>query len=218
MTIRKDERQWTSDSILTLKINGDPYEVVVAANTTLLEALREKAFLTGTKRGCDLGACGACTVILDGEAVLACLTLAVAAEGSDIRTIEGLSIRGELSPLQRAFIDHGAVQCGFCSPGFLMSATALLADNPRPDRAEIKRTLAGNLCRCTGYAKIVEAVEAVVAAVDETAEPDAAVRPAADSRVRSPREVRHEDAQRGRPAGAHARRRPQGHGPGPVHR
>jgi carbon-monoxide dehydrogenase small subunit len=151
-------------AILTFKINGDPYEVVVAAHTTLLEALREKAFLTGTKRGCDLGACGACTVILDGEAVLACLTLAVAAEGSDIRTIEGLSVRGELSPLQRAFIDHGAVQCGFCSPGFLMSATALLADNPHPDRAEIKRTLAGNLCRCTGYAKIVEAVEAVVAA------------------------------------------------------
>jgi carbon-monoxide dehydrogenase small subunit len=160
-----DERQ-----ILTLKINGDPYEVVVAANTTLLEALREKAFLTGTKRGCDLGACGACTVILDGEAVLACLTLALAAEGSDIHTIEGLSIRGELSPLQRAFIDHGAVQCGFCSPGFLMSATALLADNPRPDRAEIKRTLAGNLCRCTGYAKIVEAVEAVVSAADEAAD------------------------------------------------
>jgi len=161
-----DERQ-----ILSLKINGDPYEVVVAANTTLLEALREKAFLTGTKRGCDLGACGACTVILDGEAVLACLTLAMAAEGSDIRTIEGLSIRGELSPLQRAFVDHGAVQCGFCSPGFLMSATALLADNPRPDRAEIKRTLAGNLCRCTGYAKIVEAVEAVVAAAPESADP-----------------------------------------------
>jgi aerobic carbon-monoxide dehydrogenase small subunit len=161
-----DERQ-----ILTLKINGDPYEVVVAANTTLLEALREKAFLTGTKRGCDLGACGACTVILDGEAVLACLTLAVAAQGRDIRTIEGLSVRGELSPLQRAFIDHGAVQCGFCSPGFLMSATALLADNPRPDRAEIKRTLAGNLCRCTGYAKIVEAVEAVVAADAASTDP-----------------------------------------------
>jgi carbon-monoxide dehydrogenase small subunit len=159
-----DERQ-----ILTLKINGDPYEVVAAASTTLLEALREKAFLTGTKRGCDLGACGACTVILDGEAVLACLTLAVAVEGCDIRTVEGLSIRGELSPLQRAFIDHGAVQCGFCSPGFLMSATALLADNSRPDRAEIKRTLAGNLCRCTGYAKIVEAVEAVVAAPDAAA-------------------------------------------------
>lgn len=157
--------------ILTLKINGDPCEVVVAANTTLLEALREKAFLTGTKRGCDLGACGACTVILDGEAVLACLTLALAAEGRDIRTIEGLSVRGELSPLQRAFIDHGAVQCGFCSPGFLMSATALLADNPRPDRAEIKRTLAGNLCRCTGYAKILEAVEAVVADAPVAADP-----------------------------------------------
>jgi carbon-monoxide dehydrogenase small subunit len=161
-----DERE-----ILRLKINGDPYEVVVAPNTTLLEALREKAFLTGTKRGCDLGACGACTVILDGEAVLACLTLAVAAEGRDIRTIEGLSVRGELSPLQRAFINHGAVQCGFCSPGFLMSATALLADNPRPDRAEIKRTLAGNLCRCTGYSKIVEAVEAVVAAAPAAADP-----------------------------------------------
>jgi len=147
--------------ILTLNVNGDDYEVVCAPNTTLLEALREKAFLTGTKRGCDLGACGACTVLMDGEAILSCITLAVEAEGRSIRTIEGVSDGGELSPLQQAFVDHGALQCGFCSPGFIMSATELLAENPHPERAEIQRRLAGNLCRCTGYVKIVEAVEAV---------------------------------------------------------
>ncbi|GAB4278227.1 MAG: (2Fe-2S)-binding protein [Deferrisomatales bacterium] len=146
--------------ILELHVNGDLYEVACAPNTTLLEALREKALLTGTKRGCDLGACGACTVLLDGEAVLACLTLAFEAEGREIRTVEGLSEGGELTPLQRAFVDHGALQCGFCTPGFLMSATELLSENPRPTRSEIQRALAGNLCRCTGYVKIVEAVEA----------------------------------------------------------
>jgi aerobic carbon-monoxide dehydrogenase small subunit len=150
-------------SVLELKINGDTYEVACTPNTTLLEALRDKAFLTGTKRGCDTGACGACTVIIDGEAVLACLTLAVEAEGCDIRTIEGLARDGKLSPVQEAFVEHGAIQCGFCSPGFIMSATAMLAELPSPGREEIRRHLAGNLCRCTGYVKIINAVEEAAA-------------------------------------------------------
>jgi carbon-monoxide dehydrogenase small subunit len=153
----------TEKRVLELMVNGDSYDVVCAPNTTLLEALREKALLTGTKRGCDLGVCGACTVIMDGRAILSCLTLAAEAEGREIRTIEGLAAEGELSALQQAFVDHGAVQCGFCSPGFLMSATELLEENPAPDREEIKRHLAGNLCRCTGYTKIIEAVESVAA-------------------------------------------------------
>jgi carbon-monoxide dehydrogenase small subunit len=147
--------------VLELRINGDIYEIACTPNMTLLEALREKAFLTGTKRGCDTGSCGACTVILDGEAVLSCLTLAVEAEGCDIRTIEGIAHGGKLSPVQEAFVEHGAIQCGFCSPGFIMSATAMLAENPNPGREEIKKNLAGNLCRCTGYVKIFEAVESV---------------------------------------------------------
>lgn len=154
--------------ILTLNVNGDDYEVVCAPNTTLLEALREKAFLTGTKRGCDLGACGACTVIVDGQAILACLSLAADMEERTIRTIEGISEGGDLSPLQQAFVDHGALQCGFCSPGFIMSATELLAENPHPERAEIQRRLAGNLCRCTGYVKIFDAVDAARAAVSSS--------------------------------------------------
>ena len=149
--------------LLTLTVNGDAYDIVCAPNTTLLEALREKAFLTGTKRGCDVGACGACTVLVDGEATLACLTLAVDGAGREVTTVEGLAQTGELSALQKNFMDYGAIQCGFCSPGFLMSATALLAENPRPGRAEIQRKLAGNLCRCTGYVKILAAVEATVA-------------------------------------------------------
>ncbi len=119
--------------LVTLTVNGDRYEIACAANTTLLEALREKAFLTGTKRGCDLGACGACTVLLDGQAVLACLTLAIEAEGRTVQTIEGIAAEhGGLSPLQKTFVEHGALQCGFCSPGFIMSATELLAENPNP--------------------------------------------------------------------------------------
>lgn len=151
--------------ILQLHVNGDLYEVLCAPNTTLLEALREKALLTGTKRGCDLGACGACTVLMDGQAVLSCLTLAVDAVGRKIRTIEGIAENGELSLLQKSFVDHGALQCGFCSPGFIMSATELLAENPKPTRKEIQRKLAGNLCRCTGYIKIVEAVEIAAAKI-----------------------------------------------------
>ena len=147
-------------SILELKINGDTYEIACTPNMTLLEALRDKALLTGTKRGCDVGSCGACTVILDGEAVLACLTLAVEAEGCDIRTIEGLARDGKLSRIQETFVEQGAIQCGFCTPGFIMSATAMLAQVENPGREEIRRNLAGNLCRCTGYVKIVGAVEA----------------------------------------------------------
>jgi len=150
--------------IIELTINGDVHTLVCASNTTLLEALREKALLTGTKRGCDLGACGACTVIMDGEAALSCLVLAHDADGRTVQTIEGLAADGELSPLQKAFVDYGAIQCGFCSPGFIMSATALLAEDPNPSQQEIRRKLAGNLCRCTGYQKILEAVDAVVAA------------------------------------------------------
>jgi carbon-monoxide dehydrogenase small subunit len=145
--------------VLTLIINGDTFEIACTPSMTLLEALRDKSFLTGTKRGCDTGSCGACTVIKDGEAVLACLTLAVEAEGCDIRTIEGLAGDGKLSPVQEAFVEHGAIQCGFCSPGFIMSATAMLAEIPNPSREEIKRNMAGNLCRCTGYVKIIDAVE-----------------------------------------------------------
>ena len=148
-------------SILELKINGDIYEIACTPNMTLLEALREKALLTGTKRGCDVGGCGACTVIMDGEAVLACLTLAVEAAGCDIRTIEGIAQEGKLSPVQEAFVEHGALQCGFCTPGFVMSATAMLTEVPNPSREEIRRNLAGNLCRCTGYTKIIGAVEAI---------------------------------------------------------
>lgn len=154
----------TGKQLLELTINGDRHEVACAPHTTLLEALRERAFLTGTKRGCDLGACGACTVLLDGQAVLACLTLAVEAEGRSVQTIEGIAAEhGGLSPLQQTFVEHGALQCGFCSPGFILSATELLAENPNPSRAEIQRKLAGNLCRCTGYVKIVEAVELTAA-------------------------------------------------------
>ncbi len=151
--------------VLELNINGDTYEIACAPNTTLLEALRDKAFLTGTKRGCDTGACGACTVIMDGEAILACLTLAVDAEGCDIRTIEGVARNGKPSPVQEAFVESGAIQCGFCSPGFIMSATAMLAELPNPSGEEIRRHLAGNLCRCTGYVKIIGAVEDAAARI-----------------------------------------------------
>jgi aerobic-type carbon monoxide dehydrogenase small subunit (CoxS/CutS family) len=125
----------------------------------LLEVIREKLELTGTKEACSLGECGACTVILDGKAVNSCLVLAVEAKGKEILTIEGLRQNGELHPLQKAFIDEGAVQCGFCTPGMILSAKALLDKNPDPDEDEIKEALAGNLCRCTGYVKIVKAVK-----------------------------------------------------------
>ena len=145
--------------LIELKVNGESYETAVDPHRTLLEALRENLGLTGSKEGCDLGACGACTVIMDGKAVLACLTLAVAAHGKEITTIEGLAKVGKLHPLQQNFVDYGAIQCGFCTPGVIMSAKALLDENPKPTKAEIKRGISGNLCRCTGYTKIIEAIE-----------------------------------------------------------
>ncbi len=146
---------------IALNINGDTYEVLVSPNKTLLEVLRDQLGLMGTKRGCDLGVCGTCTVLMDGEAYLSCLTLAMDAVGREIFTIEGLSQEGDLQPLQRAFIEKGAVQCGFCTPGMILTAKAILDEEGKPTEGSIKKKMAGNLCRCTGYKKIVEAVLSV---------------------------------------------------------
>ena len=143
----------------SLTVNGERAEALVATYKTLLEALREDFGLTGTKHGCELGECGACTVLLDGEPVLSCLALALECEGREIKTVEGMAEGGRLHPLQRAFAELGAAQCGYCTPGILLTAEALLVDIPMPTRDEIKQALAGNLCRCTGYMKILDAVE-----------------------------------------------------------
>ena len=146
---------------LTLNINGKEVTLKVGPKERLIDTLREQLNLTGTKEGCSIGECGACTVILNGEAVSSCLILSGQIGGSEVLTIEGLEVAGELDPLQKAFIDYQAVQCGFCTPGMLMSAKALLMKNPHPSREEIKTTLEGNLCRCTGYEQIIEAIESV---------------------------------------------------------
>jgi aerobic carbon-monoxide dehydrogenase small subunit len=143
---------------LSLKVNGEAYALEVDPRRTLLEVLRNELNLTGTKEGCGNGECGACTVLLDGRPANACLVLALQARGKEITTIEGLSRDGTLHPLQEAFISRGAVQCGFCTPGMILSAKALLDRNPRPGEREVREALTGNLCRCTGYQKIVEAV------------------------------------------------------------
>jgi carbon-monoxide dehydrogenase small subunit len=145
--------------LIELNINRTTHAVALEPQTTLLEVLREQIGYTGTKRGCDTGECGACTVIIDGSAVLACLTLAVEVQGKEIVTIEALGTGDRLDPLQQSFFDCGAVQCGFCTPGMVLSAKALLEEGPRPGREEVRRAIGGNLCRCTGYAKIVEAIE-----------------------------------------------------------
>ena len=145
--------------IVNMTVNGRPIEVGVGDEETLLETLRQRLGLTGTKQGCDLGDCGSCTVLLDGRPVLSCLTLAADVEGRAVTTIEGLAHGEELHPLQRAFHEAGAVQCGFCTPGMVLTAKALLDAHPNPDRETIKVALSGNLCRCTGYVKIVNAVE-----------------------------------------------------------
>lgn len=149
----------TARRILRLRVNGQPREVLARDADTLLDVLREEVELTGTKRGCDLGTCGCCTVQVDGEPVLSCLTLAAEVEGKEITTVEGLRAGERFAPLQQAWADAGASQCGFCSPGFLMAADRLLRDNASPSRDEIREALAGNLCRCTGYVKIIDAVE-----------------------------------------------------------
>ena len=140
-------------------VNGESTEVLYAPYKTLLEVLREDLDLTGTKHGCELGECGACAVLLDGEPVLSCLVLAIECEGRKIETVEGLARGAELHPLQAAFADLGGAQCGYCTPGILMTAKALLDQEPAPDRARIKEALSGNLCRCTGYLQIFESVE-----------------------------------------------------------
>lgn len=147
-------------TLVELKVNGETYEIAIDTHRTLLEVLRENLGLTGTKEGCDLGDCGSCTVLLDGKPLNSCLILAVEARGRNILTIEGLAEGGKLHPLQQKFVDHGGVQCGFCSPGMIMSAKALLDRNSSPTEHEIKRAISGNLCRCTGYVKIVEAISA----------------------------------------------------------
>lgn len=144
---------------LVLQVNGQEYPVVCDEGKTLLEVLREHLGLIGTKKGCDEGDCGVCTVLMDGQPVNSCLVLAVKAEGHEILTIEGLEQEGKLHPLQEAFVEEGAVQCGYCTPGMVLSSKALLDVNPTPDEAEIRQALSGNLCRCTGYVRIVKAVQ-----------------------------------------------------------
>jgi carbon-monoxide dehydrogenase small subunit len=158
--------------LATFAVNGEPHEVAFAPHKTLLEVLREEMNLTGTKHGCELGECGTCTVQIDGTPMLSCLYLAVDAVGREVRTVEGLANGSELTPLQHCMADLGAAQCGYCTPGVLMAADALLRDNVAPTRDDIKQALAGNLCRCTGYLKIFEAVELAAARLrGEKAEP-----------------------------------------------
>jgi len=143
---------------MRFEINGEVYEDEIDVRRTLLEVLRESFGLTGTKRSCSEGECGACTVLLDGKPVASCLVLAIEAQGKRIETVEGLAQNGELHPLQQAFLEHGALQCGFCTAGMLMAAKGFLNENPRPSEEEVRRAIAGNLCRCTGYNKYVEAI------------------------------------------------------------
>ena len=141
-----------------LNVNGIEYETEIDVRRTLLEVLRENLGLMGTKKGCNEGECGACTVLMDGKSVLSCLVLAIEAQGKKIETVEGLAENGELHPLQQSFIENGALQCGFCTSGMLMTAKGLLNENPHPDEGEVRQAIAGNLCRCTGYDKIVKAI------------------------------------------------------------
>jgi aerobic-type carbon monoxide dehydrogenase small subunit (CoxS/CutS family) len=154
--------------LMTFHVNGETREVAASPTHTLLEVLREELDLTGTKHGCELGHCGACTVLVDGEPVLSCLLLAVEAQDAAITTVEGLARDNTLHPLQLAFAERGAAQCGYCTPGFLVSGASLLAHTTDPSRDAIKAALAGNLCRCTGYTKIIEAVELAAARMRET--------------------------------------------------
>jgi aerobic-type carbon monoxide dehydrogenase small subunit (CoxS/CutS family) len=156
--------------LLQLRVNGTDMACAAHPNKTLLEVLREDLGLTGTKHGCEMGHCGACTVLLDGRPVLSCLALAVEAQGHEIRTVEGLAQGPHLHPLQQAFAETGAAQCGYCTPGFLMTAAALLETTRTPSEADIRQAIAGNLCRCTGYTKIVEAIALAAQRMREQAE------------------------------------------------
>ena len=147
---------------ITLKVNGEEHEIEIESNRLLLHVLRDELGLTGTKEGCSIGVCGACSVIVDGRLVSSCLTLAAGCNGKEVSTIEGLAKDGELHPLQQAFIEYGGFQCGICTPGQIMAAKALLDENPKPNEDEVKEWMSGNLCRCTGYYKILESVMAVV--------------------------------------------------------
>ncbi len=144
--------------LITITVNGDEYTRLVKANTLLVNFLREELDLIGTKRGCELGDCGSCTVLLDGKPVNSCLVLAVEADGKEVTTVEGLAKTNELDIIQQKFIEHAAMQCGYCTPGMIMSAKALLERNPKPTEYEVREAIAGNLCRCTGYVNIVEAI------------------------------------------------------------
>ncbi len=146
---------------IQLKVNDDDYEILVDPHISLLKALRDVIGLTGTKEGCGAGECGACTVLVDNKAVNSCLMLAAQANGREVLTIEGMAKEGSLDPIQKAFIENGAVQCGFCTPGMIMTAKGILAENPNPTEEEIKDGFAGNLCRCTGYTKIIKAVQSL---------------------------------------------------------
>jgi carbon-monoxide dehydrogenase small subunit len=147
--------------VLTFTLNGSQVDVLVKATDTLLDVLREQLGVTGPKRGCDSGDCGTCTVLIDGESIRSCLTIALTIAGKEVVTVEGLSNGSELHPLQRAFHEHGASQCGFCTPGMLLSAKALLDQNPKPSREEIVDFMSGNLCRCGAYVEVTEAIQAV---------------------------------------------------------
>jgi len=146
--------------VVSVTVNGEPYEVFIDSRTTLLQLLREQLGLTGTKEGCSEGECGACSVILNGRLVDSCLIFGVEANGGQVQTIEGLAVNGELHPVQKAFIECGGVQCGFCTPGMIMASKNLLDNIPTPTEEQIRQALGGNLCRCTGYAKIIDAVQA----------------------------------------------------------
>ena len=154
--------------IIELTVNGEPYELAVEPQTTLLEALREHIGLTGSKEACGTGECGTCTVLIEGRPILSCLTLAVDCQKQPILTIEGLSEGKDLTPVQQAFHEYGAIQCGFCTPGMVLSVTALLEENPKPTAEEIGKALEGHLCRCTGYNKIMEAVNIAAKRISST--------------------------------------------------
>jgi aerobic carbon-monoxide dehydrogenase small subunit len=145
----------------TLRVNNEEYDLLIYPHRTLLEVLRDEVKLTGVKEGCGEGACGSCTVLLDGLPVRSCLMLALDAQGKEITTIEGLVKEGKLDPVQEAFVEHHAIQCGFCSPGMILTAKALIDENPNPTEQQIRKAISGNVCRCTGYAKIVDAIQAV---------------------------------------------------------